>query len=62
MKYKEIVRVIERDGWYWKRSSGSHRIYRHLEKPGIVVVAYHGAKDIPEGTLKSILKQAGLEY
>ena len=30
-------------------------------KPGTVVIAYHGAKDMPEGTLKSILKQAGLE-
>jgi predicted RNA binding protein YcfA (HicA-like mRNA interferase family) len=46
---------------YWKRSSGSHHIYRHRTKPGIIVVAYHGTKDIPEGTVKSILKQAGLE-
>jgi predicted RNA binding protein YcfA (HicA-like mRNA interferase family) len=53
--------MIELDGWYWKRSSGSHQIYRHSTKPGIVVVAYHGTKEIPEGTVKSILKQAGLE-
>jgi len=61
VKYRDIVKLIEQDGWYWKRSSGSHRVYKHLAKPGTVVVAYHGAKDIPEGTLKSILKQAGLE-
>jgi predicted RNA binding protein YcfA (HicA-like mRNA interferase family) len=41
--------------------SGSHRIYKHPTKSGTVVIAYHGAKDVPEGTLKSILKQAGLE-
>jgi predicted RNA binding protein YcfA (HicA-like mRNA interferase family) len=61
LKYREITKLIEQDGWYWKRSSGSHQIYRHPTKPGIVVVAYHGTKDIPEGTVKSILKQAGLE-
>jgi predicted RNA binding protein YcfA (HicA-like mRNA interferase family) len=61
MKYREIVRMIERDGWIWKRSNGSHQIFRHPTKSGIVVVAYHGAKDIPEGTVKSILRQAGLD-
>jgi predicted RNA binding protein YcfA (HicA-like mRNA interferase family) len=61
LKYREITKMIELDGWYWKRSSGSHQIYRHSTKPGIVVVAYHGTKEIPEGTVKSILKQAGLE-
>jgi predicted RNA binding protein YcfA (HicA-like mRNA interferase family) len=61
LKYREIIKLIEKDGWYLKRTSGSHHIYKHPAKPGTVVVAYHGAKDLPEGTLKSILKQAGLE-
>jgi len=61
MKYREIVKLIEQDGWFCKRTSGSHQIYKHPKKPGIVVVAYHGKKDVPEGTLKSILRQAGLE-
>jgi len=61
LKYREITKLIEQDGWYWKRSGGSHRIYKHPTKSGTVVIAYHGAKDVPEGTLKSILKQAGLE-
>jgi predicted RNA binding protein YcfA (HicA-like mRNA interferase family) len=61
MKFRDIVKLIEQDGWYWKRTSGSHCIYKHPEKPGTVVIAYHGAKDVPDGTLKSILKQAGLE-
>jgi predicted RNA binding protein YcfA (HicA-like mRNA interferase family) len=60
MKYREIIKLVERDGWYWKRTSGSHEIYKHPTKLGIVVVAHHGAKDIPEGTVRSILKQAGL--
>ncbi len=61
MKYRDIVKRIEQDGWYWKRTSGSHHIYKHPTKPGNVIVAYHGGKDIPEGTVKSILRQAGLE-
>ncbi len=61
MKYREIVKRIEKDGWYLKRTSGSHHIFKHHSKPGRIVVAYHGAKDIPEGTLKSILRDAGLE-
>jgi predicted RNA binding protein YcfA (HicA-like mRNA interferase family) len=62
MKPKEVIRLIEKDGWYLKRQpNDSHRIYKHPIKPGMVVVAYHGSKDVPEGTLKSILRQAGLE-
>jgi predicted RNA binding protein YcfA (HicA-like mRNA interferase family) len=61
LKYRDLIKLIEQDGWNWKRTTGSHRIYKHPIKPGIVVVAYHGTKDVPEGTLKSILRQAGLE-
>jgi predicted RNA binding protein YcfA (HicA-like mRNA interferase family) len=61
LKYRDIVKLIEQDGWFLKRSSGSHHIYKHPSKPGTVVVAYHGAKDLPEGTVKSILRQAGLD-
>ncbi len=61
MKPKNVIKLVEQDGWYWKRTSGSHRIYKHPTKSGTVVIAYHGNKDVPEGTLKSILKQAGLE-
>jgi predicted RNA binding protein YcfA (HicA-like mRNA interferase family) len=61
MKARDIIKLIEKDGWYWKRTSGSHQVYKHPTKTGTVVVAQHGSKDIPEGTVKSILRQAGLE-
>ena len=61
MRSRDIVKLVEEKGWYLKRTSGSHQIYKHPTKPGTVVIAYHGSKDIPEGTLKSILKQAGLD-
>ena len=61
MKARDVIKRLEKDDWYLKRINGSHHIFRHPTKPGIVVVAQHGAKDIPEGTLKVILKQAGLD-
>ncbi len=56
MKYRDLIKLIEQDGWYWEPTAGSHRIYKHPIKRGIVVVAYHGTKNVPEGTLKSILR------
>ncbi len=61
MKSRDLIKQVERYGWFWKRTSGRQRIYKHPVKPGTVVIAVHGAKDLPEGTLKSILKEAGLE-
>ena len=60
MRAKDLIKQIEKDGWKFNRQTGSHRIFVHEIKKGIVVVPIHGG-DIPKGTLKSILKQAGLE-
>ncbi|MFY7999409.1 MAG: type II toxin-antitoxin system HicA family toxin [Candidatus Kapaibacteriota bacterium] len=35
-KYKEIIRLIENDGWYFVRQKGNHRQYKHPEKKGRV--------------------------
>jgi len=56
----EVVRAIERDGWYWIRQTGSHAHYRHPMKRGLVTIPMHSGKTIPPGILRSILKQAGL--
>jgi predicted RNA binding protein YcfA (HicA-like mRNA interferase family) len=62
MKYSELVKKIETDGWKLARQKGSHRTYKHLEKVGLVTIAYHRMSDeVPRGTLNSILKQAGLK-
>lgn len=60
MRVKDLIRLLEDNGWYFTRQSGSHRIFSHKTKKGIVVVPMHGG-DIPKGTLKSILKQAGIK-
>ena len=60
MKVKELIKLIEKDGWEQTRMKGSHRQYRHPGKPGTVTVAGKPSADIPPGTLASTLKQAGL--
>ena len=60
MKVKELIKILESDGWYQARMRGSHRQFRHPEKPGTVTVSGKPNIDIPPGTLKSALKQAGL--
>jgi predicted RNA binding protein YcfA (HicA-like mRNA interferase family) len=42
MKVKEVIAVIKADGWYFKRQKGSHKVYYHPSKKGIVVVPDHG--------------------
>jgi predicted RNA binding protein YcfA (HicA-like mRNA interferase family) len=59
MSSREVIKLIEADGWIHKRTKGSHWIFAHPTKSGIVVVP-HPKKDLPQGTLRNILKAAGL--
>jgi predicted RNA binding protein YcfA (HicA-like mRNA interferase family) len=59
MKVREIIKRIEADGWYWVRTRGDHRQFHHPRKTGTVTVAGKLSEDVPIGTLKSILRQAG---
>jgi predicted RNA binding protein YcfA (HicA-like mRNA interferase family) len=61
-KIRDVVRMLERDGWYLARTRGSHCQYKHPTKPGVVTVAGKPADDLAPGTLNSILKQAGLKW
>lgn len=61
MKVRDLISLIESDGWTVVRTKGSHRQFRHPSKPGTVTVAGKPGIDIPPGTLNSVLKQAGLK-
>jgi len=61
MKFRDLQKMIERDGWKQVRQRGSHRQYAHPTKPGIVTLAGHPNQDVPPGTLNSIKKQARVE-
>jgi predicted RNA binding protein YcfA (HicA-like mRNA interferase family) len=56
----EMIRVLEQVGWIRMSQSGSHAKFRHPTRRGRVIVAVHGGRTIPVGTLRSILRQAGI--
>jgi predicted RNA binding protein YcfA (HicA-like mRNA interferase family) len=61
VKVREVIRILESEGWRLIRTTGSHRQSRHESKAGTVTVAGKESLDLPPGTLNSILKQAGLK-
>ncbi|MGZ3615434.1 MAG: type II toxin-antitoxin system HicA family toxin [Ktedonobacteraceae bacterium] len=60
MKVRDVIKLVEEDGWYLVKTEGSHRQYKHANKPGRVTIAGHPSKEVPPGTLLSIIKQAQL--
>jgi len=61
MKAREVIKLIQSDGWYLINTKGSHRHFKHPVKRGKVTVAGKLSVDVPPGTLNSILGQAGLK-
>jgi predicted RNA binding protein YcfA (HicA-like mRNA interferase family) len=61
MKVREVIKLIEDDGWVLVRQRGSHRQYIHSFKPGRVTVAGNLGADMRPGTLANVLRQAGLK-
>ncbi|WP_081578541.1 type II toxin-antitoxin system HicA family toxin [Thermacetogenium phaeum] len=59
MSSREIIKLLEEDGWYLVGVAGSHHQFKHPTKPGKVTVP-HPRKSLAPKTFKSILKQAGL--
>ncbi len=57
---KRLCKVIEKFGWTLSRIKGSHHIYTKEGTPNILVIPIHGNRDLPMGTLKGLLKDAGL--
>jgi predicted RNA binding protein YcfA (HicA-like mRNA interferase family) len=51
MKVRQMIRLIEADGWRLVRQRGSHRQFRHATKPGRVTIAGNDGDDVKAGTL-----------
>lgn len=61
LKAREDLRALRKAGFVEKRASGSHYLLVDPNDPARgVTVPYHGAKDLKPGTLRSIIRQAGL--
>jgi predicted RNA binding protein YcfA (HicA-like mRNA interferase family) len=57
MKARDVVKMIEKDGWFLVRQKGSHKQYKHPVKKGLVTISAHKQSDeIATGTLGSIFK------
>ena len=61
MKVRDVLKLLEEDGWYLVRTKGSHRQYKHPTKAGLVTLPGKPGDDLAPGTLNSIFKQAGLK-
>lgn len=60
MNSRDVIKALEKDGWYEVHQVGSHKQFKHATKKGRVTLP-HPKRDIPIGTLRSIEKQAGIK-
>ena len=58
---REVIKILESDGWYLVSTKGSHYQFKHPDKKGRVTVK-HPDKNIPLDTMKSIERQSGLKF
>ena len=61
MKFSELVRLLEREGFRLVKEKGSVRYYGKSGVSRLIRIDYHGAKEVPTGTCAAILKAAGLK-
>jgi len=60
MKFSELVRLLEKNGFRIIREKGSIRYYGKPGWDNLIRVDYHGSKEVPKGTCNAILKAAGI--
>ena len=61
MKFSELVRLLEKNGFRLVKEKGSIRYYGKPGHDRLIRVDYHGSKEIPTGTCQAILKAAGIK-
>jgi len=61
MKVRELIQLLEKQGWREIRSKGSHQHFKHPDEPHLVTVPGNDGKELATGTLNAILKKAGLK-
>ena len=60
LKAPEIIRALQRGGFFVHHVKGSHHYLRHPDRRGVQVVIYHHRRELPPGTIRRIIKDAGL--
>jgi len=61
MRYSELIQLIKKNGCTEYRQGKNHTIYINTKTGKKFPVSHHKTQDVPTGTLKSIMKDAGLE-
>lgn len=61
MKFSELVRLLEQNGFRVIKEKGSIRYYGKHNWDKLIRVDFHGSKEVPTGTCHAILKAAGLK-
>ncbi len=61
MKVRDVIRIIEEDGWRFHSQKGSHRQYKHPFKAGRVTIAGKPGDDMAPKTLADVFRQARIE-
>jgi predicted RNA binding protein YcfA (HicA-like mRNA interferase family) len=61
MKVRDLIKLVESDGWRQVAQRGSHRQFKHLAKSGKVTISGTPSDDVHPKTLSSVLRQAGLK-
>lgn len=61
IKVREVIRLLEQQGWIEVRSKGSHRHFKHPDRPWVITVPGSDGKELAPGTLNAIMKRAGLK-
>jgi predicted RNA binding protein YcfA (HicA-like mRNA interferase family) len=60
-RYREIIRILKRFGFeFYRQAAGSHEIWFNAATGKFTTIPNHSG-DMPEGTLRAILKQAGID-
>jgi predicted RNA binding protein YcfA (HicA-like mRNA interferase family) len=61
MKVRDLIPILERRGWRLRGTRGSHRQFKHPDHKDVVTISGKPNEDLPIGTLRAILKAAGIE-
>ena len=59
MKVREVIRRLEAEGWVLVTTKGSHRQFKHPQRPGRVTISGNLGDEMPKGTFASVKRQAG---
>jgi predicted RNA binding protein YcfA (HicA-like mRNA interferase family) len=60
MNSKELIKALEKDGWVFRGSKGSHHVFNHPYKAGHITIP-HPKKDLGIGLVQKLLKQVGMK-